>query len=289
MEDYFSTTCIGYNHIKEGIGCQDYSACYKDNDCIVLTACDGHGGKMYIRSDKGSKFASFAAMSVLLHRFRGNNVAMLSEEDKRRLKLELLCEWNGLVERDYAEHPFSEDELSGLDERQKSMLENSFAVAYGTTLNAVYIAKGLQIFVNIGDGEIFAGRDKNMAAVFEDDEHVANLTYSLCSDDAFEHLRIKATNMPGAICILLCTDGVVNPYLSYENFSKSFILPVIEKVSTGNSYDVIEYINELGREKGIGDDVSLALYYTDGNTANIAIGNDEYASGEECVSAKAGE
>lgn len=65
MEVFFNKTSIGYKHIKEGKPCQDYSDCYKNDECTILTACDGHGGALYIRSDRGAKFASAAAIKVL--------------------------------------------------------------------------------------------------------------------------------------------------------------------------------------------------------------------------------
>ena len=39
MIAYFSKTNIGYSHRKEEKPCQDYSACYHDEERTILTAC----------------------------------------------------------------------------------------------------------------------------------------------------------------------------------------------------------------------------------------------------------
>ena len=64
MVAYFTKTNIGYLHIKENLPCQDYSSCYHDEERTILTACDGHGGKTYIRSHVGSRYASNAIITV---------------------------------------------------------------------------------------------------------------------------------------------------------------------------------------------------------------------------------
>ena len=65
MIAYFTKTSIGYSHIKENKVCQDYSASYHDEERTIITACDGHGGDIYVRSHLGSKFASNAVIKVL--------------------------------------------------------------------------------------------------------------------------------------------------------------------------------------------------------------------------------
>ena len=60
----FSKSSIGYTHIKEKTLCQDFSALYKDLERTIITCCDGHGGKKYIRSHIGSHMASNAVINV---------------------------------------------------------------------------------------------------------------------------------------------------------------------------------------------------------------------------------
>ena len=61
----FAKTSIGYSHVTANKRCQDFSASYSDEERTIVTACDGHGGNVYIRSHLGSKFASNAVIDVL--------------------------------------------------------------------------------------------------------------------------------------------------------------------------------------------------------------------------------
>ena len=66
MIEHFNITSSGYSHIKADKVCQDHSSSYSDGERIIITACDGHGGDVYIRSHRGSKFASLATLKAML-------------------------------------------------------------------------------------------------------------------------------------------------------------------------------------------------------------------------------
>ena len=65
MSIFFTKTETGYSHTSNGKRCQDFSASYNDEERTIVTACDGHGGNVYIRSHLGAKFASTAVIDVL--------------------------------------------------------------------------------------------------------------------------------------------------------------------------------------------------------------------------------
>lgn len=269
MEVFFNKTSIGYKHIKEGKPCQDYSDYYKNDECTILTACDGHGGALYIRSDRGAKFASAAAIKVLKRHLLQKIPKKYPNELIDKIRLEILCEWNNLVEQDYAIYPFEEGEMASLTSEQKFELEGDYTLAYGTTLHAVCITDELCCCVSIGDGGIFYVTDDGVfGSAFQDDDNepVANMTYSLCSENAFNKIDIQYLVMlKGYVTgIVLCTDGATNPYLSYDNFTKSFLAPMLKKVDKdGNEVipELMGFIDKLGGKIGTGDDVSVALYY----------------------------
>ena len=98
MIAYFTKTSIGYSHIKENKCCQDYSACYHDEERTIITACDGHGGDIYVRSHLGSKFASNAVVSVLKELERSDFYKYSRTDICNKLRLKILCEWNAMVE-----------------------------------------------------------------------------------------------------------------------------------------------------------------------------------------------
>ena len=90
MIAYFTKTNIGYSHIKEDMPCQDYSACYHDEERTIITACDGHGGKMYIRSNVGSRYASNAIMRVFQWVERSLFYRYTRQEICDKLRLQIL-------------------------------------------------------------------------------------------------------------------------------------------------------------------------------------------------------
>ena len=142
---YFSKTSIGYSHLKAGKICQDFSACYHDEERTIVTACDGHGGNLYVRSHLGSKFASDAVMQI----FSGVQASDFSRygesEIAEKLRLQILCAWNGMVERHYSRDPIHKKETRLLSEKEAMQLKLNSAKAYGTTLNGVMALGGKQI------------------------------------------------------------------------------------------------------------------------------------------------
>jgi serine/threonine protein phosphatase PrpC len=260
MIAYFSKTNIGYSHRKEEKPCQDYSACYHDDERTILTACDGHGGKLYIRSELGSRYASNAIITVLQRVEKTLFYRYTRQEICDKIRLQILCEWNALVERHLSEKSFLKRELADLDEEQIFKLKQNPVKAYGTTLQGAMIFGNKLICVSLGDGGVFLVRKGALCAAFEEDEDtVANLTYSMCQEDAYKHLKVEIFDFSDLDGVLLCTDGVVNPYQSFGNFRERFVKPICIKLLEGKHVEIDEFITAMGEKIGIGDDVSLAL------------------------------
>ena len=260
MIAYFTKTNIGYSHLKEDKPCQDYSACYHDEERTIITACDGHGGKTYIRSNVGSRYASNAVMRV----FQGVEKSLFYRYTRQeicdKLRLQILCEWNALVERHLSEKSFCKRELADLDDEQVFKLKQNPAKAYGTTLQGAMIFGNKLICVSLGDGGIFIVRKGQLYTAFEeDDETVANLTYSMCQEDAYKHLKVEIFDFSDLDGVIVCTDGVVNPYQSLSNFREKFVKPICIKLQEGKQAEMDEFITAMGEKIGIGDDVSLAM------------------------------
>ena len=92
MIEHFNVASIGHSHIKSGKVCQDFSSSYSDGERTLVTACDGHGGEVYIRSHKGSKFASLATLRAMLEAESLSFRKYTAEEIEHNLKLNILCE-----------------------------------------------------------------------------------------------------------------------------------------------------------------------------------------------------
>ena len=88
---------------------------------------------------------------------------------------------------------------------------------------------------------------------------MANLTYSICQEDAYKYLKVRIFDFSDLDGVLVCTDGVVNPYQNLSNFQEKFVKPIALKLQDGKEKEIGEFIKTLGEEIGIGDDVSLAV------------------------------
>lgn len=257
----FNKSVVGYSHLKSNKPCQDYSASYKDNERIIITCCDGHGGNQYIRSQTGSKLASEAVMNV----FKQINRKFLNEKEEikliNKIKLFILLEYNKLVERDIANEPIRKKELEGLNEEEIDTLTFKKEKAYGTTLTGALLYKNKYYVVTIGDTEALGFKKGQLIKLFNnDDDPAGNITYSMCQEDAYQYLKVAIIDEKKLDGILLCTDGLSSPYQSYENFHESFIKNAIKNIIKTKSLTYLnDFIDEIGSNKGVGDDVSLSL------------------------------
>ena len=274
MIDYFVKTSIGYSHIKKDSICQDFSSVYHDEARTIVAVCDGHGGEIYIRSNKGSKFACDACINVLRNKknlllYRVNKTDFIN-----KIRLEILCEWNRLVEEDISMYPINQKEVEKLDEDKQFRLKMNPAIAYGTTLNAVMVLGNRILCVNLGDGGIFGIKKNDLIPILEeeDEDTVANITYSMCMENAFEHLKAEIYDISDFNALIICTDGVVNPYQNLNNFKDSFVLPILSKFINGRREEINNFIEELGYKLGIGDDVSLGIITLGNKWRNVCNG-----------------
>ena len=258
----YNKSSIGFSHINNKMPCQDHSVSYGKDKIQVITACDGHGGNLYFRSNKGSKFASQAVIDVInlysVHRLH----KLIKSNKLDKLKLEILCKWNELVEQDYSRKHFSKKELDKLNEEELFKLANNYICAYGTTLNAAILTNKFIICIQIGDGGVYLINKNNIELAFpENDENVANITNSMCADKAFDKIYIKAFYRYCYNGIIICTDGLLTPYQTYTNFKENFIVPFLNnfKLITIDSINKMnQFIEKIGLEIGTGDDVSIA-------------------------------
>ena len=265
MSIFFTKTAIGHSHIAAGTCCQDYSAGYRDEERTVVTACDGHGGKVYIRSHLGAKFASDAAIDVLRSLEKTAFYKNKKETVAEGLRLNILCRWNALVESHMAKKPIRASEYAKLNQTEAQSLKKNPFKAYGSTLNAAMILGNKLITVALGDGGCFLLKGGSCVLPFpeDEDEPVANITYSLCQDEAYSHLQVAIHELSDYDGAIVCTDGMLNPYANLENFSRSLVLPTMANLLRGEGGKLAEFVTEMGAKLGNGDDVSLGILIKD--------------------------
>ena len=261
MNLFFTKTAIGYSHIITNKRCQDYSASYNDEERTIITACDGHGGNVYIRSHLGAKFASEALIDVLKDVDRYIFYKSKRETVAENIRLNVLCRWNALVEAHMEAHPISSRELVELSESEIFSLRKTPVKAYGTTVNAAMIMGNKIFLVTLGDGGCFLLKGGAAIPAFEEDEDepVANITNSMCQDDAYKHLSVSIHDLSGYDGALVCTDGMINPYQSLENFGTSLVVPAVVNLLEGKTQELGEFVSRVGDSLGIGDDVTLGI------------------------------
>ena len=271
MSIFFTKTETGYSHISTGKRCQDFSASYSDEERTIVTACDGHGGNVYIRSHLGSKFASNAVIDVLREIERTAFYKAKKEAVIENIRLNILCRWNSLVEGHLTKNPIRMSEVTELTEAEILSLRKNPIKAYGTTLNAAMILGTKLICVSIGDGGCFLVKSGIVTPAFaeDEDEPVANITYSLCQDDAFSHLQVSVHELSAFDGAVVCTDGMINPYQNLSNFSTGLIAPAIATLSVGKNKSLESFVSEVGTKLGTGDDVSLGIVVKDKLSSRI--------------------
>jgi hypothetical protein len=67
--------------------------------------------------------------------------------------------------------------------------------------------------------------------------------------------------------VLACTDGILSPYRTVDNFKRSFVYPVLRCVLSQRTNEVKNFVRDLGTKSGVGDDVSLSMIVR--NNANL--------------------
>jgi serine/threonine protein phosphatase PrpC len=165
-----------------------------------------------------------------------------------------------MVERDLSDKSISKRELANLGEDRLFKLKQNPEKAYGTTLNSAMVFGNKLICVSIGDGGVFAVRKGQIYQVFADDEEtVANITYSMCQEDAYEHLRVEIYDFADLDGVIVFTDGLINPYQSLSNFRDKFVKPICLKMQDGKQTEIDEFITQIGNKIGIGDDVTFGI------------------------------
>ena len=200
VTDYrtFHLTVIGASHIKNGTVCQDCSQSCEKTECRLVVVCDGHGGADYCRSDRGSKLAAVAFMDCMENPDLIAALSAAATEKQRKPRIEqliksIIARWNSLVEQDMRQHPFDEDELSGVSEKARRRYEagERLQAAYGTTLIGAVLAEDFWMGLQIGDGKCVAVSENGefTQPIPWDEECFLNVTTSLCDENAAKEFR----------------------------------------------------------------------------------------------------
>ena len=271
VTDYraFHLTVIGASHIKNGTVCQDCSQSCEKTECRLVVVCDGHGGADYFRSDRGSKLAAVVFMDCMENPDLIAALSAAATEKQRKSRIEqliksIIARWNSLVEQDMRQHPFDEDELSGVSEKARRRYEagERLQAAYGTTLIGAVLAENFWLGLQIGDGKCVAVSETGefTQPIPWDEECFLNVTTSLCDENAAKEFRFCfSRTLPAAVFI--GSDGIDDCFAGDERLYDFYRVTLKSFAQTDEETAVAqlkEYLPTLS-EKGSGDDMSVGI------------------------------
>lgn len=262
-------TVIGASHIKNGTVCQDCSQSCEKTECRLVVVCDGHGGADYFRSDRGSKLAAVAFMDCMENPDLIAALSAAAAEKQRQSRMEqliksIIARWNSLVEQDMRQHPFDEDELSGVSEKARRRYEagERLQAAYGTTLIGAVLAENFWLGLQIGDGKCVAVSETGefTQPIPWDEECFLNVTTSLCDENAAKEFRFCfSRTLPAAVFI--GSDGIDDCFAGDERLYDFYRVTLKSFAETDEETAIAqlkEYLPTLS-EKGSGDDMSVGI------------------------------
>lgn len=266
----YNFTVIGASHKKARKPCQDASISINNEDYILTAVCDGHGGEDYFRSDKGSEFAVKAVKKCLSDRDILPMLAHFAHDEDRidamlvQLEKSIISVWNDLVEQDYAENPFTDEELGIVDPKMRFRyaIGEKIECAYGTTMLVNVLTDDFWFGIHIGDGECVTIDSEGAFAhpIPLDDNCVYNYTTSICDREAIYNMRHHfSTKLPEALFI--ASDGVDNCFAGDDKMHDFYSMIMKSFSETDETFAILELLEYLPilSQKGSGDDISLGI------------------------------
>ena len=263
----FAFSAQGYNHIKTNKVCQDSSGHYSDDVMAIVVVADGHGSDNYPRTDRGSKFAvdsAIAAIKEFVYTVEQSSIDIFEDSDSymEQLSKSILASWHACVDSDLENNPFSEEELTKVNDKYKNryLSGNKTEKAYGTTLIAACQTEKYWFGIQIGDGKCICVSDDG--TMFEpipwDDECQANITTSICDSEAIEEFRYCLLK-DSPVATFMGTDGIDDSYANADEMYvlyRSILAIFAEHGQAVGEKEIEEFLPGLSR-KGSGDDVSI--------------------------------
>lgn len=271
MQSYraFSRVERGHRHVKSGTVCQDFAlATDASPGCSVIVVADGHGGADYYRSDRGARFIVQATAAALMEFGAETQVSQLRDLGERRALLralfeKILAKWKESIEADLFDDPIAESQMEGVSQaaRQQYLEGQGVERAYGTTMIAALVTEKYWIGLHQGDGRCIAVRTDGSCEqpIPWDERCVANITTSICDENAVDEFRHCFSETPPA-AVFLCSDGVEGAYPDMDGaygFCQTLSSIYLSDGRPGLERAVAEYLPELSR-RGTGDDVTVA-------------------------------
>ena len=287
----FHKTVQGYNHIKAGTPCEDFSNSYQDEAgrFYIAAVADGHGDPACFRSSYGSKTAACIAVEILREfgeaYYQENASTALSIKDQlayengRRIQLRqltnrIISRWSAAVLKDLEDNPPSDEDYQSAGKMEDAYRDGKrLEHIYGTTLIAALYLPEYLILLHQGDGrcDVFYQDGSVDQPIPWDSRCYENVTTSLCDEDSADAIRTCVIDL-GKTPVVACylgSDGVEDYYPNPEETQEGThcfyrkLSVALSKVSPEQAAieEILAPMLEKHTREGNGDDVSTAGIY----------------------------
>lgn len=249
----------GKGHIENGTTCQDYCLIENINDDIlVITVADGHGGDAYVKSDIGARIACETIINCVKNIL--NSIPPCYTDDtwikifKNRDFISQYIEiWKSSVIKDYTADSENEPELS----------ESNIIKKYGTTILFAIVTNNYYVLGQLGDGAILMFNNNGQCQLFKRHSPKMNSqTSSLASGRAEYAFMIDYFRRELFGNLLLSTDGIYDK-LDMENSFLTYAISLLNRVQTEHTIDNPFEIDGIDVSEISKDDCTIALMVSD--------------------------
>ena len=269
IPEFFGYCTRGKRHIESGIPCEDAYLIENTNGSVSFAVADGHGDTNCPRSGKGAEIACRIACDELIaFADKYSSMEALEEQEIQTAAMRIAVEWKRAVKEDLKGHPLTEQEKAGCDRYMPYYQEGMYLEhIYGSTVIAGLLTEDYLILLQQGDGRCSVYTEDGTVTfpVPGDDRCIANVTTSLCDDDAGESFRwhLSDIRMHPPMAVILSSDGLEDSFGYTEEvngYEISFLEYLLKDEGEEPEQTPEEALNELSAN-GSRDDITICGFY----------------------------
>lgn len=234
---------VGYKNIIRNKKSQDYMTHKVYKNGIIVAIADGHGIERCKYSHKGAKFACESCVEVLEEIYESIN-----EEDNKANKDTLI---NNILLTQYIEKKIQSKWREKVYNHHIKKIENVYKIdyiAYGTTLIGSLITEDLNIYIQIGDGNILISERSRLNILkYSKKNKRKSIVNSMYLDDAYEYIdvKLKYNDPKEKRSIVLFSDGYTNSFKTYNELIDTTYNTIINyNKNVFSRYNIIKNYNK---------------------------------------------